>query len=615
MADGVRPDHDSVQDILKSSHASWLSYASNSDFRYPADLRSLLGRVPAFPRNSSQVKEQSSALKYHQSFSTLRISGTSSWRTSLGECELPPKILHHDLPCGFTNSVACHFSTSCPSVNWLTSQEDGEDTDKGHITLLILAWAYILSARWVELQGPLTRLAYSPGGREWQKANLSSEAIEIHVGEASEQSIRWWAALLAPGQGWRAEIDSRAEVFQSPWSVYNVSSQRFVVREEDIGRIATNGRDIPPSAEEALTHLRQYCELHAIGEQYTAALAAALFFPWKNSENPSIALPLPKPRQSPSAAKNRPSPRSIYIDGSTQSQDHQLPYLMTLSCNVRGLRALLSGSFFESGVPCNLVGPYLQPIFAIIDPLLARNDLRKLATIMGRRQPNIAYLWLGAIVMGLYSSVLRSVRSGLFSMEPHAAAWTGTVHSFINGLPQRTNNTTEDEITRADECRLLYLTASENHQRYPVSPWPPFGAIPLAQTDIEVRKHAACTGHILHYTSWHWDTDDGGSYEDLGYDPTVAPVYPQRATNCCADLAASYQAGDCLTDELASEVATRSIFGWLRVDGFPSTEKHIFTHDWFVDTGSSSEDSLCDDGDTSTTELSDVEAWLDNLEI
>ena len=132
MADGVRPDHDSVPDILKRSHALWLSYTPNSDFQYPVDLRSLLARVPAFPRSSSQVKEQSSTLKYNQLFSTVRISGTSSWQMSRGDCELPPKIIHHDLPCGFTNSVACYFATSCPSINWLASQADGEDTDESH---------------------------------------------------------------------------------------------------------------------------------------------------------------------------------------------------------------------------------------------------------------------------------------------------------------------------------------------------------------------------------------------------------------------------------------------------------------------------------------------------
>ncbi|KAL8912006.1 MAG: hypothetical protein Q9171_002919 [Xanthocarpia ochracea] len=608
MADGVRPDLASAQAISRSSHALWSSYISPSDFRLPANLQSLLGKVPAFPKSLSQ--EESSNLKYHQSSSTLRISGTSSWRTSFGECKLPPKVLQHDLPCGFSNPVACHLTKSCQSVDWLTFQEDEEATDKTHITLLILAWAYILSARWVELQRPSTRLVYSP---QSQKANIPKGATEIDIGGASQRFIRWWAALLAPGQGWRAEIDLGAKVFQSPWSICIASSHPLVIRSEDTE--STNTSKIPLSSEEALIYLRQYCELHAIGHQYTPALAAALFLPWKNSESASIALPIPITRPSLSAAQEEPSPRATYIEGSPQSHFHQLRYLMTLSCNVRGLRALLSGSFFQPDIPCNLVGPYLQPIFEIIGPLMAKNDSRNLARILGRRQPTVAYLWFGAIAMGLDTAILQSVRIGLFSIEPHAAAWTGTTHSFIDGLPQFRYTTPDADITRADECRLLYLTASKNHQRYPVSPWPPFGTIPLVQTDIEVRQHASCKGHDLQYSSWRWDTHDGGTYEDVGYNPMVRPVYPQRTTHSNTDLGGPYRAEDSSPDQLASEVATRSIFRWLRVDGFPSIEKSIFTHEWFIDSGSSDEESLYDDDDSPTTELSDVEAWLDNLEI
>lgn len=608
MADSVRPDVASVQATLMRSHALWSSYAY-SDFRIPIDLQSLLGKVPAFPGTSSQVKEQSPTLKYHHSSSTLRISGSSSWETSLGECKLPSKTLHHDLPCGFSDSAACYFVDSCQSVDWILSQEDGKAASGSHTTLLILAWAYILSGRWVELQRPRSRLAYSPPRAEWQEAIPTGET-EIDVGEVSEQSIRWWAALLAPGQGWRAEIDFGAKVFQSPWSVSIASSHRLTIRDRGTRQVVCCGHEVPPSSEEALIYLRQYCELHAIDDQCTAALAVALFFPWKNSESDSIVLPVPSSPLISSAVPEEPSHRATTI----QSHYQQLPYFMTLSCNVRGLRALLSGSFFEPDIPCNLVGPYLQPVFEIIDPLIARNDLRDLATIMGRRQPTLACLWLGAIAMGLETSVFQSVRSGLFSIEPHAAAWTGTIHSFIDDVSRHTNATPRDEITRADECQLLYLTASEGHQRHPVSPWPPFGFIPLNQTEIEVRQHAYCKGHNLRYSSWCWDTDNESGYEDLGFDPMITPAYPRSTAHSYADMTRTYKPRDSSPNELASEVATRSIFGWLRVDGVPSVEKSIFTHSWFIHTDSSSEESLCDDDEDTPTKLSDVEAWLDNLE-
>jgi hypothetical protein len=130
---------------------------------------------------------------------------------------------------------------------------------------------------------------------------------------------------------------------------------------------------------------------------------------------------------------------------------------MTLSCNIRGLRALLSGSFFDPAVSCNLVSLWMQPVFEIIDPIIAREEFTSLAIIMSRRQPTLATLWLGAIILGIEKIILRPVRNGLFAVELYAAVWTGTCHSFINLRPHTSCVTGNKEINRPDESRLLYL--------------------------------------------------------------------------------------------------------------------------------------------------------------
>jgi hypothetical protein len=122
MADAVQPDSTTVQQLLKRSRSLWSSYAAaTTDLRLPAEciqLRKLLGRVPAFPTSSLQAHNKLFTLRYHHSRFGLRISGTSTWRTSLGECNLPPKILCHKLLCGVYNSVGCSFAEQSHFMDW-----------------------------------------------------------------------------------------------------------------------------------------------------------------------------------------------------------------------------------------------------------------------------------------------------------------------------------------------------------------------------------------------------------------------------------------------------------------------------------------------------------------
>ena len=129
------------------------------------------------------------------------------------------------------------------------------------------------------------------------------------------------------------------------------------------------------------------------------------------------------------------------------------------------MRALLCNSFFDPTVSYNLVSPWMQPVF-----IIAGEEFTSLAMIMSRRQPSLAALWLDAIVLGMEKTILQPVRIGLLAVKLYAAAWTGTIHSFISLRPHTSCATPNKEVSRSNECRLLYLTGSGGHQRAPVCP-------------------------------------------------------------------------------------------------------------------------------------------------
>ena len=177
-----------------------------------------------------------------------------------------------------------------------------------------------------------------------------------------------------------------------------------------------------------------------------------------------------------------------------------------LSCNVWGMRSLLSSTFFNGEVECNLASAWLNPIVAITTPLIQDEKPTTLAKVLGYRQLRLASLWLGATVVGLANSTLRNIRIRLTATEFNAAAWTGTHQSFLNVEPGSSDG---PMIRREDECRLLFITACDGYTRPPVHPWKPFGETPLLDTELAVQQHATCRCHCLEYQTWNWNLANG----------------------------------------------------------------------------------------------------------
>lgn len=163
------------------------------------------------------------------------------------------------------------------------------------------------------------------------------------------------------------------------------------------------------------------------------------------------------------------------------------------------MRALLCGAFFDPGICCNVVSPWLEPVLDIITSIIREGQYERLAATIEKRQPKLANLWLGAILTGGEKRIFRDVNLGLSVVELHAAVWTETIYLFIGSWSLAPISINNSAICRSDEARLLFLIGCEGFSRVPVCPWQLFGTTPLEHTEIEVRQHARCNRHCLQY--------------------------------------------------------------------------------------------------------------------
>jgi hypothetical protein len=513
------------------------------------------------------------------------MKGKSTWKTTKGLCDLGLKTINHKLLLATQTTLEIEFSEETAFTNWPNIQGlDGHDNGN-YISVILLAWAYILSAKWAEL---LQRSSDHNCAIKYVSKPSPSEtpgkvAIEIG-GDFDDEEGRWWNAILTGDKGWKISVRYKDKEYLSPWSISTLDGA--CVKEDSRAEIGQ-----PPSSDVALKYLSKFCAHHRLYGQCSAALASALYIPLLSGRR--ISLPMPKPAIEMINQTTPVNPsRNLEL---VRNHGRLLPYYMSLSTNVWGMRSLLCSTFFNPDIPCNLVSAWLNPAFAIIDPFLDERNMDKLAAILGRRQPRLAALWLGAIIMGMAKTVIRDLKNGLSAPDLHAAAWTGSVQSFIT-LGIRTLD--RQMISREDECRLLFITATsaaDNHSRVPVYPWKPFGKSHIRDTELEVQQHIQCNCHCLEYEAWHWSLTNGRELQDAGIDQV--PLDGNMHVGEALEISRVLHDRD-LSSNLLSEGATCGIFGWLRSTGYPACEKSLYQHSWF-DVGSS-------DGEDSDSGGSDI---------
>jgi hypothetical protein len=135
----------------------------------------------------------------------------------------------------FTQRLEIEVAVSRPTVLSIAGSKQKDfiyppwfaRTDTYYVPILILAWAYILAARWTELLEEDCILIYTDSEAK-HEVDLSEhpsdnwDVLNVDIGDASTEEARWWAAVLAPGQGWQSVLDGGHNL--SPWSIFLDSS-------------------------------------------------------------------------------------------------------------------------------------------------------------------------------------------------------------------------------------------------------------------------------------------------------------------------------------------------------------------------------------------------------
>jgi len=610
MEDAVRPSKEAFKAMYERGYRTWASLWEMAAADPPGtqhhgtDLCSVFPSHPYFPGD----------LEVDKSFSdTVTVRGRTTWTTTQGPCDLP----------SFQKETVFHVASSNPKTIELGSRLRRirglpNSMESNHVPILLLAWAYILSARWAELipgaHGPAYTSSYA--GLHIRTSSGLNEPREddglivVDVGDVDVDAARWWAAVLAVGSGWNAGIrNNKGQLLSSPWSIRTNPESTFIV-DANVELPSPEGpRHDPASFSTAMLYLSEYCALHGIADQSNAALSAALLIPLSKASYNKIRLPLP--RLPPKPARRQDSQRTQAPSVWT-GELQQLDRLLTLSCNCLDVQTLLISTFFEPDVPCNLCGAWLQGSFAFLDSDKAKNSQILLRTFV-RRDPDLGFLWLGAFITGARSQCLQHARSGGWvGRLISAAAWTGTHASFIQDAVRRSPDVGDMEISRADECRLMYLI-NEHHPTPPLFPFPPFGSTLMQDTDLEVRRHARCSAtHVLGYGGFTWDCQDGKKVEQQGRSgsPDTAPRpkagQPDTSGN---NIAVDYGALNLV--DYVSESVTHNAFMWLRGnDGFPVAERAIREHEWIENLDSEDDDPLEVNGDSQSTAGRNLGGWL-----
>ncbi|KAG6353529.1 hypothetical protein INS49_005491 [Diaporthe citri] len=209
----VTPRPESCRSVFELGFRAWSCYSQRVSRGAKQEalegLRTIDHAFPGYPALPS-------GLNLEKSSDCWVASGVSFWDAAAGSTSSHSSLLScgPGLPEVGPQKHNFFVTKSKPTKLTLSDSSDsgllfllGDKDD--HVTILILAWAYILSARWTELIPGANNVQYTEtrAGSSKHKPSNITVPIEAISGEAA----RWWQAVLVPGQGWLATADANGE--------------------------------------------------------------------------------------------------------------------------------------------------------------------------------------------------------------------------------------------------------------------------------------------------------------------------------------------------------------------------------------------------------------------
>lgn len=493
-------------------------------------------------------------------------------------------------------------------------------TGPNYLGILTVGWCYILSARLVEMRGDGASMRYTSS-----QANSFSESLRglpgihvIDVGDVEGDVARWWSAILAQHQGWKAIVkQTTSGEYLAPWSVTRTCETTFAISQR---RRSPKSAQTPLPSDRALNALVQFARLHELGSQFPVALATAISFPAHQYYGSIARLPLPKG----DGGKIPTSPLDSISLMRTDWKD-ELPYYMTLSCSPEVMMSTLCGSFWEAGVPCNLVSPWLHPVLEEVlgDASVINDHDQELLGLLGAiRRPTVSALWIGAVISGLGPKIVRKVMSGRPPLDSLAFPWTSCPQSFMD-IPGSGPYSCEDleYISRPDVWRLLHLPSAEHddlcYEFRPTTPWAPCGRSLTRNCALRVTSHLKCPRHEYRYDHWSWSLGDGTIVQDHGFSSASASVRAEAPHFADARSLVHFEKKE--LDRTASREASLDIFRWFFVNGEGLPLEKVYQDDWVREIWGEDEsdveaDEIDERGPQEPVDRNDdrLETWLDS---
>lgn len=546
---------------------------------------------------------------------------TSTWKlVGSSDCDRVKREKSNQTLLQIGISVAIPYTFDGRVFNSWIGTKDETSTGANYLGILTLGWCYILSARFVEIHGEGASMRYTTSVAECYSEDIpqSSETYIVDVGEADEEVIRWWSAILAQHEGWEGVVDQRGNrKFLTPWTISRTCETSFGIKHK---RPSSASLDTPLPSDRAFEALAGFARLHDLGSQFPIALAIAMTFPTHRFYASAVQLPFP------SSAGGKKSTTCIDAIPSTwASLNNLLPYYITLSCSPEVMMSAFCGSFWELEVPCNLVSPWLHPVLNEVlgkTSVTIGHDQEVLALIGSIRRPGLGALWIGAVASGLGPRILQKVRRGRPPLDPLGHPWTGYPQSFMDlaGSGPYTCESPE-YILRTDVWRLQYLPSTEADEYcyicQPSTPWAPFGASLTKDCALRITSHLECPRHEYQYNHWNWELADGTIVQDRGFSrshlSSIADEKPSIAD--ITELEIFETEG---LDQTASREASQALFHWFGIGEEGTPAEKIYQDEWLQDKWDES-DMEADEADDDTTQKSvsqskaRIESWLDKI--